>query len=477
MAGWRLIGLQGSCLILLAFSLISCGGTTAAPDQSNAGTPDNPANSPERVAFYTNIESWTAEVRGMTIGTLLNPAPGTLLAKEVAQRGGVTYANCSDFSIVLSEILNTNSVTNRIRDIVLDSEENHVVVEYYDPYLSRWNIADPTFGLVYFDDANQVGQSIEDVSGLVQKNIFANIDEKFVTPQGDYFLVSYLVDPVTMFLNPVQGNSGPVNDPRPYMREHSLQDVEGVADNYVFQFAHATDSLTLEVNEWGTFSPKTITPDSTWLLSSELSLQAEWYIESGATPTQVYTFPLFSIPKSVIITPADGSQDVDPSIPLQFTWRPVAGAQAYQLNIGTMPGSSDIFSSGDTQMTQLNVPLNTRQTYYARILTRYENQWSYRDSSFQTGTGIAHLISPANGATADASSPVEFSWNSISNSQTYGLLLGMVPGGDDIYRNTAIQGAGISLTLNPGKLYYVRVLTEKGSYWYYSDSSFRTAPN
>jgi hypothetical protein len=474
MAAWRLITLQAAALVLLAVGLISCGGMAGTTDQSAAG------NSAQRAALYANVETWTAQVRAMAQGSSLIPIPGTLLAIEVAKGGGPGYATCSDFSAVLSEVLSTNTVMNRVRSIVLDTDETHAVVEYYDPYLSRWNVADPTFGLVYFDDATQVGQSVADLSALVQAQSFDEIHEKFVTPYQDSLLVNFIVDPVTMFLNPIppgQWMPNPINDPRPLMQEHSLADVEGVPGTYAFEFANAGDSWTLEINQWGTFSPQTTSPDSKWLLSGGLQLQAEWYSVSQPAPVDVYSFPLFSIPNSALVTPADGITDIDPAVPVQLTWRPVAKAQAYQISVGTSPGGSDVASSGNTQATQFSVSLGTQQTYYVRLQTEYENNWEYRDSSFQTGTGLAHLISPANGATdVDASSPVQFSWNSVSDEEGYGLSLGSVPGGSDLYQNMPIQDTSISVTLAPGSLYYARVLTQKSGYWYYSDSKFTTAP-
>jgi len=174
-----------------------------------------------------------------------------------------------------------------------------------------------------------------------------------------------------------------------------------------------------------------------------------------------------------LTSPLNGATNTDPFAP--FAWNSVPTALSYALNIGSTAGAADIFSSGPTTATSLTVPslqINTR--YYATLFTQFSSGTLSASTSFTTGTGLAHLVTPANGA-VNVNSGSTFTWNIVSNAQVYYLYIGSSVGAQDIYGSGAITNTSVvpaNLLLN--KLYYARLWTEKSNVWFYVDSTFTT---
>src|SRR3989442_8649292 len=117
---------------------------------ANQALPTDPAT------FYATIEQLTSSVR-LSAGMFSNvPTPGTPLANEVALRGRA-MADCTDYSYALIDLLQQKHIY--APRVVLSLAGNfwigHTLVEYYDPFHSKWSVADPSFGVMYFDDNTQ----------------------------------------------------------------------------------------------------------------------------------------------------------------------------------------------------------------------------------------------------------------------------------------------------------------------------------
>lgn len=175
-----------------------------------------------------------------------------------------------------------------------------------------------------------------------------------------------------------------------------------------------------------------------------------------------------------VTSPANGATAVDPSSPTTITWTPVSDASKYFLSIGTTKGGNNVFNSGDTLGTSASLQLGTNSTYYLRLFTVVGSSWYYEDSSFQTGTGIAHLISPANGSTIDPTFPVTFTWNSISDALSYSIYVGSSVGAGDIFNSGAITAASATAQLTQNSTYYIRISTTKSSGTLYQDYTIKS---
>src|SRR5262249_54407197 len=96
------------------------------------------------------------------------------------------------------------------------------------------------------------------------------------------------------------------------------------------------------------------------------------------------------------------------------------------------------------------------------------------NSSFTTSTGIAHLLSPTDGA-VNIDPFSKLNWNAVSDAQTYYVYVGSAQGLKDLYDSGEIAGTSRAIpSIQPNTQYFIRLFTEKNSQWYFSDSAFTT---
>ena len=234
-------------------------------------------------AFYQSIQYLTGQVRQMTIGTSNVPAPGTYLYQFIANRGvnPALSTTCGYFAAALLDQFTMNNILARQREVTLNGAVNHVTTEYWDPFNQKWEVADPTFGMVYFDATSAVGQSVEDVSALLAGSEYSAIKSLFVTPYGSLYATSFYMDPVTLYNEPIPfGNydySGQMNylpnSPLPFLNVVDLS-VMGTAGVYDFQFANPSDSVVIDNNS----SSLTITGQNSEGWTSTQTLGPGWQI-------------------------------------------------------------------------------------------------------------------------------------------------------------------------------------------------------
>jgi hypothetical protein len=178
-----------------------------------------------------------------------------------------------------------------------------------------------------------------------------------------------------------------------------------------------------------------------------------------------------------ITFPTNGATNVDPY--LTVAWGAAAGALSYSLNVGTTPGGSDVFQSGTLTTTSVFVPgLAQNTTYYLTLSTATASGTTSTSSSFTTGTGIAHITTPANGAT-NVSPFAAFTWTTPNNAQGYYVYVGTTPGGKDVDNSGSFSPTITSRVpqgLVGGQTYYATIFTEENGTWLSSSSiSFTTA--
>ena len=241
--------------------------------------------------FYATIEQQTASVRLSTVGITNVAIPGTPLAAELALRHRST-ANCLDYAFTLSKLLQQQFIYSRVVQITLDgtSFDSHAIVEYYDPFWGIWSVADPTFGVMYFDVDADLGQSAVELNQYVRAESWDLIKPKFITSNGDSYMRNYYMDPITLYLNLVPpGDTGleaTVHDPRQFFMSYS----PGSANpwgTYLFGFGSNTESLVLNNPP---APPMTIDTDAMTVWSGGYSLNDNWSIVSAPTDAQAYTF-------------------------------------------------------------------------------------------------------------------------------------------------------------------------------------------
>jgi hypothetical protein len=173
------------------------------------------------------------------------------------------------------------------------------------------------------------------------------------------------------------------------------------------------------------------------------------------------------------LAPLDGARQVTSA--QIFQWAPVAGAQAYRLEIGTRAGLSDVVNSGETQRTWWStraLPADTR--LYARLATKREGVWRAQAIEFVTAP-TAVLVYPYAGA-SDTSADEIFSWTGVTGAQAYRLDVGTTPGGSDLVESGDTLATTFAVTgLQPGQTLYARVSTRMDDVWQVDAVTFTTA--
>jgi hypothetical protein len=232
--------------------------------------------------FRSTVQQQTGAVRLMTEGLTNTPIPGSLLAQVVAQDGRTT-AFCTEYAYTLAEELIGQRISIRVRSLTFDGTpfESHVTTEYWDPFLSQWITADPTFGIVYWDNSTGAGLSISQIETDVAAQNWSAITPYiiYVTNNGEIYSHNYYMDPILNYLNPIGPGAtvvpNPVpNNPAPYM---STVSSTGNAGNYLFSFQNSTDTVTISDPVNGTI---TLGPIAKTIYSQAVNLNTGWKITS-----------------------------------------------------------------------------------------------------------------------------------------------------------------------------------------------------
>jgi hypothetical protein len=251
---------------------------------------------PDRETFYHRVQSLTSKVRLMTQGMTNQAMSGTPLYHEMLDHGqDPSQVNCTFYAITLLDLMTPGQLLGRYRSLNLNGVETHAVAEYWDPFNAKWEVADPTFGLVYFDPNSQLGEGAEDLSALLLAGDLSAITPLFVTENGSAYMTNYYMDPITLYNNPYPfGDNETVslfnnyvpNSPVPFLNPSSMG-AEGTWGIYVFQFANQSDSIT--INNAGPVT--TVTPENAEGWATAVILLNGWYVTSPVPPgMNLYTF-------------------------------------------------------------------------------------------------------------------------------------------------------------------------------------------
>jgi len=190
-----------------------------------------------------------------------------------------------------------------------------------------------------------------------------------------------------------------------------------------------------------------------------------------------YTFTAAA--PAALTAPAQGSTLPGPFT--TFTWTAPAGANAYQLWLGTTGvNSQDLYSSGIMHVNttlRTNMPTNG-QTIYARLYTDFNGAWVHSDYMF-TSAQLAAPVSPAVGGTLPG--PVTtFTWTAATgaSANAYQLWIGSTGvGSQNVYSSGVLYSTSVTRTNMPvnGEKLYARLYTDYTGVWVHQDYTLTAA--
>ncbi|MGA3050673.1 MAG: DUF2341 domain-containing protein, partial [Chitinispirillaceae bacterium] len=240
------------------------------------------------------------------------------------------------------------------------------------------------------------------------------------------------ITPVTL-LSPANGATG--QSISPTLTWNSLAG----AMSYSLQVSTSTAFSTVAFAQFGITGTSQVATG----LASQVTYY--WRVIAGSIQTSnwsgVWSFTTFSAP--VLELPVNGA--TNQSIAPTLSWAGVAGAQSYTLQVATNNGFTTTVLSqhGIVATSQTMSGIANATTYYWRV-NAYDgvsqtSSWS-AVWSFTTISPVT-LLSPANGATGQSTSP-PLTWNGISGATSYSLQVSTSPA----FSTMAFTQSGISGT-------------------------------
>jgi len=452
--------------------------------------PGNPRPA-DRSGFYNLIKELTGQVRLMATTPGNYAVPGSFLYQNMANHWAnpAINANCGNFATALADLLTQNGILSRRRITTFDGADVHVVAEYWDPFNSKWQIADATFGVMYLNPESQIGQGVEDLNSLLRAGNLSAITPWWATSSGTYYMTTFYMNPILYYNNPFpygllqnfqEVYDNVPNSPLSFLTPVSLDSpTPSPIGYYEFLFTNPTDQIT--INNAG--SQITVSPLSSagWALS--VGLYPGWSITSTIPAgTQIYTpiwpsgFPFANA--SVLSSPTYGATVRSQNI--QFDWTPVPGAIDYTLWIGSTPGAQDVLSystastSNPSGATSATISLAPATTYYVTLGTLTSTGTAYAPSSVFTTEAGSYLTAPLSGQ-QNVPANATFQWTTSPGAQAYYLYVGTTQGAKDVVNTGAIQGTSYTVTtpLPAGATLWARLWTQLNGVWsYQGDISF-----
>jgi hypothetical protein len=127
--------------------------------------------------------------------------------------------------------------------------------------------------------------------------------------------------------------------------------------------------------------------------------------------------------KAVISAPMPGPVLTQSTI--LFQWNAVAGASEYWLDVGTTPGSTDVFTrSAGTSTNQLvtNIPTGAA-AIYARLWTSFGGGWQYTDSVYSSHVITFEGATTFSGWLFTSYNESTFSLNATATSSSWAFIV------------------------------------------------------
>src|ERR1017187_78280 len=180
--------------------------------------------------------------------------------------------------------------------------------------------------------------------------------------------------------------------------------------------------------------------------------------------------------------PFPGSAFTDTTV--TFNWTADAGASAYWLDIGSVPGGNQYYQSGNLGNV-LTVTVNglptDGSTVYVTLYSLVGAQWlgnSYTYTAFNQAGTLGVMQTPTPGSTLSGNIAT-FTWSAGSGATAYWMDIGSTLGGNDIYQSgnlgNVLTTTVYSLPANNSTI-YVTLYSLVGGQWLSNPYTYTSGP-
>ena len=209
-----------------------------------------------------------------------------------------------------------------------------------------------------------------------------------------------------------------------------------------------------------------------------------WSLVAGNWVNNQYTYTAYSLSgqQGVLTTPTPGSQFTGTTV--TFQWTAGAGASAYWLDLGNVPGGNQYYQSGNlgnVLTTTVNGLPSDGSTVYATLYSLVGGQWlsnAYTYTAYNQASGLGVIQTPMPGSTLSGNTAT-FTWSAGTGASNYWLDVGSTPGGNNYYQSGPL-GNVLTTTVNSlpadGSQIYVTLWTYVGGQWLNNQYTYTSGP-
>ena len=186
-----------------------------------------------------------------------------------------------------------------------------------------------------------------------------------------------------------------------------------------------------------------------------------------------YTYTAAS--QAAMVSPTPGSVLPGPSV--TFNWSGGGASQVF-IWIGTSQGGNNLAQSGGAGATSFvasNLPTHG-STVYVRLWSLIGGAWLYTDYTY-TAASQAAMVSPTSGSVL-AGPSVTFNWTAGSGVSQAWLWIGSTGAGSQnlgVYGGAGVTSANPTNLPTQGSTVYVRLWSDIGGAWLYTDYAYTAA--
>jgi hypothetical protein len=198
-----------------------------------------------------------------------------------------------------------------------------------------------------------------------------------------------------------------------------------------------------------------------------------YYQQSGGWQYIDYSYTALggNSAKGVITTPVPSSSLSGSSV--TFDWTAGSGATGYWIDVGSMAGAHDIYSSGNlgnVLTTSVSGLPTNGSTVYVTLYSLVGGVWlsnGYTYTAYSLAAAAGVLTTPTPGSVLTSSS-VTFDWTAGSGASAYWIDVGSTSGGHDIYSSGNLGNVlttSVSGLPTDGSTIYVTLYSLIGGVW------------